>query len=66
MTPKLGYIQFQSLLQDWINYNVLFFLSMCICSTNQKLACAQQQLTEDYDKLKAEDAEKTNKLQQTL
>lgn len=40
---------------------------MIVCfSSNQKLTLAQQQLQADYEKLKADEAEKSNKLQELM
>lgn len=35
-------------------------------STNQKLACQQQQLKEDFERLKVEETERSQKLQQLV
>lgn len=42
-------------------YSVFFFFS-----SNQKLTLAQQQLQADYEKLKADEAEKSHKLQELM
>lgn len=39
---------------------------VCYFSSNQKVTLAQQQLQADYDKLKAEEAEKSHKLQELM
>lgn len=42
------------------------FMIFCDSSSNQKLTLAQQQLQADYEKLKAEEAEKSHKLQELM
>lgn len=44
---------------------IKFYLNiMLLCSVNQKLSLAQERLQLDFDKLKQEEQEKTQKLQE--
>lgn len=47
------------------SFKIKFYLNiMLLCSVNQKLSLAQERLQLDFDKLKQEEQEKTQKLQE--
>lgn len=51
-------------IENW-SFKMKFYLNiMFLCSVNQKLSLAQERLQLDFDKLKQEEQEKTQKLQE--
>ena len=47
-------------METWLSY-----VTLC-CSLNQKYTLAHQQIQQDYERLKQEENEKSNKLQELM